>query len=141
MSSTIHTNIGAHVKTVTGTVPAAVGAGTRNGTGIDRTGYNSLKLHVQTGAVSGGPSDQTVSFKIQDSADNSSFADYTPPNGSAATAQITAANSSASVSVDLTSARKYVRVQEVTAFTGGTTPTIGASSTVVLGGARTLPAT
>lgn len=140
MSSTLHTNIGAHLRTATGAVPAAVSAGTRNGSAIDRTGFGSCKLHVQTGAATGTPTTISVGAKIQDSADGEDFADYVPPNGAAAISAITAANSSASVNVDLSSARRYIRVVETTEFTGGSAPTIGAGSTVVLGGAKTLPA-
>ena len=51
--------------------PAASNAASFNGTGVDLQDYNSPVLIVQNHGVSTG----TLDGKIQDSADNSSFAD------------------------------------------------------------------
>jgi hypothetical protein len=134
---------GALYDVVKGTPPAAVSAGTRNGAAINRIGFRSLTLHAATGAETGSPSARTVNAKIQDSADGSTgWADYVPPGSStaAAVAEITAANAEAEVDVDLAGAKAYVRVVEVTAFTGGTSPTLGVATTVVLGGPESVPA-
>lgn len=137
-------NSGAYFKVAAGNVPAAVAAGTRNSAAIDRLGYQSCKLATQTGATSGTPTSFTVNAKVQDSADGSTgWADYVPPRGVAADAAITALAAASAVGtkdIDLSSAKRYVRVVEVTAFVGGTAPTVGCVSELVLGGADFLPA-
>ncbi len=133
--------LGSLYKTTKGNPPAAASAGTRNGSAIDRSvaggvTYQSATLHAASGAVTGSPTTQTLDAKLQDSADGSTgWADIT----GAAITQITAANAEAEVDVDLSGAKRYIRVVEVVAFTGGTTPTLGAQETVVLGGADRLP--
>lgn len=129
-------NGGVIAKAFLGTVPAAAkSAGTVNGTGIDRkpkggTGFDSAKLIVNNGATSGSPTSFTNTCKVQDSADNSSFSDYTPPTGSAQVVNSTA-SSVAEGEVDLSMARRYVRVVETIAFVGGTAPTLLANASLV----------
>lgn len=128
-------------------VPLASTGATRNSAGIDRATPGgqlalSCKLVAQTGAVTGGPATQTLDAKLQDSADNSTFADYVPPRGvaaDAAIAQITAVNTMKTKDIDLSTARRYVRVVEVAALTGGASPTLAVESHVVLGGADGRP--
>lgn len=133
-------------------VPAAVAAGTRNGTGIDRLARGSPQsclLWAYTGAATGAPDSYTVDAKVQDSADNITFADYVPPRSPAnvqpgvaadgAITQITADSSLATKAIDLSSAKRYVRVSEVTTLTGGTTPKALVASGLILAGADTNP--
>ena len=128
-------------KSITGTVPAAASAGTRNGTAINRRQNGAIAqgctLFVSSGAETGAPSARTLDAKIQDSADGSTnWADYIPPDQTtvAAAPQIVAASSSSEVDVNLAGAKAYIRVVEVLAFTAGTTPTLGAQSSVSLYG-------
>ena len=139
---------GAFASPQIGNVPLAASAGTRNGTGIDRTNPGaapgmalSCDLVAKTGATTGGPTSFTVDAKIQDSADNASFADYVPPGAAsaAAIATITTANTLARKRVDLSGARRYIRVVEVVAFVGGASPTIGVDETVELFGLQNPP--
>lgn len=134
--------IGAYALPKQATVPAAASAGTRNSSAIDRLGYGSCVLAESVGATTGSPSSFTVDAKIQDSADGSTgWADYSPPlSASAAITQITAASTIGIKNVDLSGAKRYIRVQEVVAFSGGSTPTVGVASVVVLGGAVAKPA-
>lgn len=134
---------GSQFKPVIGTVPAAASAGTRNGSAINRrlSGSNALALSATlvavTGAATGTPTTQTLDAKIQDSADGSTgWADYIPPDQATvgAITQITAVNTVGDVDVNLAGAKQYIRVVEVLAFTGGTTPTLGVQTTVILGG-------
>lgn len=133
-------NIGALIRGVVGTPPAAAkSAGTVNGAAIDRKpvglpGFDSCKLIVATGAESGSPTARSSTCTIQDSDNGSTgWANYVPPNGAASVA-VTAASSIGEVNVDLSSARRFIRVVEVVAFTGGTTPTLLTNAIVVLGG-------
>ena len=61
----------AGLATTVSLAPAASNAASFNGTGVDLQDYNSPVLIVQNHGVSTG----TLDGKIQDSADNSSFAD------------------------------------------------------------------
>jgi hypothetical protein len=130
-------SVGSLVKPMVGNVPAAPAAGTRNGAAIDRLGYDSCVLFQQAGASSGTPTTIALDAKLQDSADGSSgWADIS----GAAITQLTTASSSGKVAVSLSGSKRYIRVVEVLAFTGGTSPTLGVSSSVVLGGPDSLPA-
>jgi hypothetical protein len=138
-------NIGALISARVGTgLGAARAAGTVNGAAIDRkpiggTGFDSAKLVVITGAESGSPTARSSACTIQDSDDGTGgWVNYTPPHG-VATLTVAAASSIGEVSVDLSSAKRFIRVVDVVAFTGGTSPTLFASSVVVLGGADELP--
>jgi hypothetical protein len=130
-------NVGGFIKALAAFKAAASAAATITGPAIDRTGYGSCVLHHQCGDATGGPTTQTVSCKLQDSADGSTgWADV----AGAAPAALTANNAAAEVDVDLSGARRYVRVVETVAFTGGTSPAIPVAGTIVLGGASALPA-
>lgn len=138
--------LGTLFKAVLGNPPALPAAGARNSAAIDRATpggnfFNSATLVQKTGAIAGSPSAQTVDAKIQDSPDGSTgWADYKPDGvTTAAIAQLTAANAVGEVDVDLSGAKRYIRVVETVAFTAGTSPTIGADSTVILAGADRTP--
>jgi len=131
-----------------GTVPSAtVAGGAVNGTGIDRENPGaavglalSCDLVAVSGAIVGAPTTQTIDAKIQDSADNATFADYKPDGVTvAAIAQITAANTLARKRVDLSNARRYIRVVTTTAFTGGASPSFASAVFVELGGLQNPP--
>lgn len=131
------TDAGVLVAIRSGAAPAAVTAGTRNSAAIDRLGFDSCVLAAQTGAASGSPSALTLAAKIQESADGATgWADITD----AAIEPLTAENSVARVNVRLPAAKRYLRVVETVGFTGGSSPTIGASSTIVLCGPDEIPA-
>lgn len=134
---------GAEMKNQIGTVPAASAAGTVNGTGVDRTGFRYAVLEAMTGAATGSPTTQTLDVKLQHSDTvGSGYTDFQPLGtaASGAVAQITAVNSRKRKTIDLFSAKQFVRVVTVTAFTGGSTPTLANSVSLILAGADTLPA-
>ena len=106
--------------------PQAITANT-NGGGVDTQGYNSAAISLETGAVSG--TTPTLDVKIQDSAENSVFADISP---SKAFVQVTAANNSQILRLEGLNAnvRRYIRA---VATVGGTTPNFTSSCVVLLG--------
>ncbi len=107
--------------------PQAITANT-NGISIDTLGYNSAAISLETGAVTG--TTPTLDVKIQDSADNSTFADLSP---SVAFTQVTAANNSQILRLEGlngTGRRRYIRV---VATVGGTSPNFTTSCSVLLG--------
>lgn len=69
--------------------------------GIDLTGYEGVaQVIVNTGAITG-----TLDPKLQDSADNSSFADVTGLTA----AQVTTASQARVISFDVRNVRRYIR--------------------------------
>lgn len=129
-------DIGSLVKHVVGTAPAASAAGAINGAAIDRKDYGSCVLLVATGAETGSPSARSATAKIQDSDDGSTgWADLT-----GASVAVSVVSSSGSVKVNLAGAKRYIRVVNTIALTGGTSPTLANSTAVVLGGPTTIPA-
>lgn len=138
-------NVGAFVNTVNpaATVPAAVAAGTRNSAYIDKlTLGESCVLALLLGATTGAPASFTADLKIQDADDSggTNVADYKPDGVNVAKiVQAVAASARSEADVNLRNARRWIRLVEVVAFTGGTTPTIGAASLLVAGGARNEP--
>ncbi len=147
----IQNDIGAFLEPALDLAPVLQAAATVNGIGVDRLNtpagqvyqYYSGMLVVVTGAAAGTPTSFTVNSRMQDSADNTTFADFNaagasgsePALGWVAIPTITAVNSVARVNFNLTQARRYLRGQHVVAFVGGTTPTIALASVIVLGGA------
>lgn len=109
---------------------AAASSLTANSVGFDWTlqntttgkAYSSALLVGQTGAVTGAPTSFTCTWQVQDSPDNSTWANYGDP------LVLTAAASADALSVKLVDADRYVRVVCTVAFVGGTTPTLYASS-------------
>lgn len=136
MSNLNLSGIGPELKIQTGTAPVAGTAGTVNGTGFDRLGFNSCVLDVECGAATGSPSSFTLDVKLQHSdASGSGYADLT----GAAVAQITAAGRKRK-SVNLAGAKRYIRAVTVVTLTGGSTPTLPNAAIVILGGADSVPA-
>lgn len=93
--------------------PAAQTA-TGNGTGVDLQQYEGLVAIVLNSAAGTGTT-PTLDVKIQDSADNSSFADV----AGAAFAQVTNAASTQKITINAESVRRYIRIVRTI---GGTTP-------------------
>ncbi|MFY1829131.1 hypothetical protein ACN47A_24645 [Myxococcus fulvus] len=123
--------------------PAAQGAGTRNGAVFTVGTFRSLVLSAVVGAVTGAPTAQTVTYKLQTSADGATWVDAKDNDGDTVAVALTAANACAELDVNLQEVvpddHDRLRVVETVAFTGGTAPTVLASSTLILGGAQTLP--
>lgn len=92
----------------------AVKTASANGTGVDLQGYQgNLKLMLSSAAGTG--TSPTMDVKIQDSADNSTFADV----AGLTFAQVINAASLQSLAVDSRAVRRYIRAVETI---GGTTP-------------------
>ena len=78
-------NIGSEVDVKLGVATQNIAAATVNGTGLDRIGFESCVLVVTTGAVSGSPTSNDTVVRLQDSADNSTFANIPAATPSAIT--------------------------------------------------------
>jgi len=131
----IQQDVGAYIKPQVGIDPEDSAGATINGVGIGRQGFLSCVLHHAVGAVTGTPTSFSADAKLQDSATvGGTYVDF-----GAAAAQLVADDTEADVNIDLTTAKQFIRVVEVTAFVGGTSPTIPVSAIVILGGPDTTP--
>lgn len=101
-----------------------------NGTSIDLqgTGIEDAVACMELGVVSG--TNPTYDVRIQDSADDTTFADYIQPGESAVVAfpQKTAAGGPFDLPLNLRGARRFLRI--VTTITGTATPTFLSSITL-----------
>lgn len=120
------------VKSIVSLIPA-VRTAAANGTGVDTKGFNSAKAVISAGDIDLADADETYAFKIQDSPDNSAWADV-----SGATATVTADNDVKQIRIDGLgiSVDRYVRI---VLTTGGTTPSIPCSAMIELGNAFQKP--
>lgn len=111
---------------------AVSGSSAVNGSGVDTKNYRDGMAVIRSGAVAGSPSSFTVDGKVQDSADNSSFADVT---GLTFT-QIVAASTSRLLRLNfMGDYRRYLRIVVTPAFTGGTSPSVQMFGFILLGNA------
>lgn len=115
-----------NIKVLASLVPATRTADA-NGTGIDTLGFNSAQAVIVAGDIDLASTDETYAFKVQDSADNSTFADI-----SGATTNVTADNQVKTIAIEGlgTSVNRYIRV---VLDVGGTTPSIPCSAVINLG--------
>ena len=147
-------NGGSQFRNVIGTVPAAAkSAAAVNGAAIDRippggTKFDSAKFSVVGGAISGAPTGTTVTIQVQDSADGSTGWANLPaqPNGgptslAAAFTQPNTAGLAQDLNIDLSNAKRFIRVVETLAFVGGTTPTMLVNTVCSLTGPDRFPTT
>lgn len=128
----------AQLAQVAGSVrPQAAAAGTINGASIDRAKHgNALSAIMRTnvGATSGAPTSFTVQSQLQHAPDNATWTNYQPLGVNAQGAANATANADENFAVNLSSAQRFVRVQTVVAFVGGTSPTVGVAADLVLSG-------
>ena len=137
-------NIGGYITGVTSVFPQAASAGTVNGASIDRQAHGmplSTTVHTAVGALTGAPTTASVISTLQHSPDNSTWTNYLPDGvNTAVEPALTAATTENEIDVDLSLAYRYLRVQTVVAFTGGTTPTALTTAWLSLGGESYQPA-
>ena len=98
-----------------------------NGIGVDTSGFNSAEAALEVGAVSGAF--PTLDVKIQDSANNSSFADVS----GLTFVQVTAANNSQGIRIEglnTATRRRYLRA---VATLAGTNPNFTIKVDIILG--------
>ena len=109
--------IDVHGELLVSSLAAGTYVASGDGAGIDLQGYQGvLKIVLDSGA--GGGTTPTLDVKIQDSADNSIFADV---SGKVFT-QVTDIASIQSLAIDTRAVRRYIRA---VLTIGGSTPTFG----------------
>lgn len=121
------------VKVVASIPPLLRDAASVNGAAADTAGYDRALVVVHVGA-----NDIASTFELEDSADNSSFADIDVP--STAWSEITTSNDETNkvwtIDVDCSLVRRYIRVQHTA---GNGTLGTNASATILLFGPRSAP--
>lgn len=102
-----------------------------NGTGLDRTKYDSVLASCTTGAKGGSTAPTSVStvFKLQESSDNSTFTDV-----SGATCTVSGENGVGYIQRSLRDLDKYIRLVATPTFDGGSSPSILIGATLNVGG-------
>lgn len=136
-------HIGAQIALGQSIAPISSAASTVNGTGVNRDGYLSASLDVETGAASGTPTTTSVVVAIQHSNDNGStdpWTQATDKDGNNLATAAQGASAETKYDFDLSGLKKYVRAVATISFTGGTTPQVVHSSVFILGGAYQLRA-
>ena len=104
-------------------LPPAAQNATLNGAGVDVHLFMAAAIELHVGAVTG--TTPTLNVKVQDSADNATFADLATP---LAFAQIIAAQTPTILQLDTRNVRQYVRL---VATIGGTTPVFPCSAFLI----------
>ena len=114
--------------------PQTVGAGateaTVNGVGVDRLGYESAVFVFGNCQPFGVPLGVTVTCKVQDSSDNSTYADI---SGASSTHNITNTYTETEIAVDLKPQARYVRGVMSVQFNGGSGPYVIVDAHGILG--------
>jgi hypothetical protein len=144
MTTALMKNIAGYALVASSVAPVASAAATINGASIDRSKHNmplSAIMHTATGAETGAPTGVSVQSTLQHAPDNATWTNFLYDGSTTAQgAAITAVNTDQNYAVDLTLAQRYVRVQTVISFTGGTSPTVGLAAQLVLGGEQVVTA-
>jgi len=129
-------DIGSYIKATGSIFPQTIsGSSAVNGSAVDRSGYESCMVAASVGAATGSPTSYSVATKLQDSANGTNgWTDI------ASGATISADNTGSALRVDLSSARQYIRAVSTPTFSGGSSPAVPHHATIILGGAKVLPA-
>ncbi|MGV3515621.1 hypothetical protein [Luteitalea sp.] len=131
-------DLGSQIRSVASLAPVAGTGSAQNGSAVDRMGFLSA-VGVVPWSTSGGVTGGTIAAKFQHSdASGGTYTDY----GTAVSVAIPAgpnASGVAEVPVDLSAAKRFIRLVIDSDPTGGTPASIVAGA-IVLGGADSLPA-
>ncbi len=113
-----------------------------DGAGVDTLGYNTAMLVFETGAASGTPDAIAIDVRLQESDDNTNWADAKDNTDTVIGAQVTEENHVLLARVEGLglNRKRYLRVVETTTFTGGTTPKILVHGNIMLGRGEQKPA-
>jgi hypothetical protein len=110
-------------------IESLTGSSAVNGDSIDTAKVfdaDSIMVHVRTEIASGSPTAATVAWKLQESADNSTFADALDNTGTVIGASLTtktvANDSYARVEGIMLNRKRYLRIVLTPAYTSGTSP-------------------
>jgi hypothetical protein len=143
----MHENAYDNIKVVTSVKPQSLtGSTPATGASVDTLGYDNAKIHAYAVTTTSNPSVATVTVKLQESADNSTWTDANDNTGTVIgfTLDAHAADAPGAARIEglNLNRKRYLRVVATPAFTGGTSPAIVANAELVFGGdAQQLPIT
>lgn len=126
-------DIKSNIKAVSSLAPASLTAAA-NGSGVDRAGFESAAIKFNTGAIGG--TTPSFTFAVQESSDNSSFTDVAAANLQGTPPTVTTNNAGAVV-VGYLGSKRYIRA--IAKTVAGTSPTLLAEATVILGHPHNAP--
>lgn len=134
-------DLGNAINTFLSIAPATVGTGatevTTNGVGADRKGYESAVFVFQNAEPQGTPLGITVTCKVQESSDDST---YTDVDGYSSSHNVTNTYTRTEINIaDMTGFERYVRGVMVVNFNGGTGPLTTIAALGILGSSKTYP--
>lgn len=113
------------------------GSSAVNGSGVDTLGHGSAVIKAHGAAASGSPTTATLTVKLQESADNSTFTDALDNTGTVIGFTLTntsaAAENIARVEGLGLNRKRYLRAVITPTFTGGSSPAILGYAEIVLG--------
>lgn len=105
---------------------------TITGIAVDRLGFRYAALVIQHGAATGTPLNYSVPIKLEESSDNSVWADVTSPiatyNADSNTYDCDVLN------IDLIGRKRYIRASATATINGGSSPAMPLSATFILSG-------
>jgi hypothetical protein len=139
------TNVAAIVTVAAFDISGQASAGTINGAGADakQDGYGPYAcgwITAKLGNITGTPTGQTLTVKLQDSADNSTFADFKDESGSVVQSKVgLSAAGITKLPFVAKNARRYLRAVAVLGFTGGTAPKADVGLVLSLSGPVSAP--
>jgi hypothetical protein len=126
-------SIGDTVVAISSVLPQSITvSGAVNGSSIDRLPRKiplTCLLHQSVGTISGSPTALTISTVLQHSPDGTSWQNYLAPNLSgnqAVLPNLTAANTENSLSIDLSSAMRFIRAVTTVNLSGATSAIVQA---------------
>ncbi|MFB4294801.1 hypothetical protein ACBI99_44730 [Nonomuraea sp. ATR24] len=106
-----------------------------NGAGVDLAGYDAAVVVIEAGAITGAGA--SLTFKVQESDDNSTFTAVAADDLDGTEPVITAANDDQIHKIGYKGIKRYIRVS-ITAK-AGTTPTLPCAATVLRSRGRKKP--
>jgi hypothetical protein len=134
-------DLGNAINSFLSVTPATVGAGetevTTNGVSVDRLGYESAVFVFLNNQPTGSPDGVTVTCKIQESSDDTTFTDV---SGYSSSHNVTNSATRTEIAVaDMTGFERYVRGVMVSNFNGGSGPVVTIAACGILGSPKTYP--
>lgn len=118
------------------TVGAGATAASATGVGFDRLGYESAVFVFGNCQPLGTPLGVTVTCKVQDSSDNSTYTDITDASSAH---NVTNTYTETEIAIDLKPVARYVRGVVTVQFNGGTGPYAIVDAHGIMGSAKTYP--
>lgn len=104
--------------------------------------FQSFLAGVSLGAATGSPSAVSVTAKLQESSDDSTWTDVVADGINATvTVAVVAVNTQGFFAIDASRLKRYVRLVFTVALTGGSTPTILMDAKFMAGGSVSIPPT